>query len=208
MTDEGRKYWDTHAKNYDRSMALLGRPIPRMVELAGEGVRGVARVLEVAAGTGLVTPALAAAANDVVATDYSAAMVATLQRRVGDAGLTNVRFEHADLYALRFEPHTFDAVVAANVLHLVPDLRGALAALQRVTRPGGRIIVPTYCHDETALSWLVSRVLAVTGFPGHRRFTVRSLREAVEAAGVRVTRSETLPGLIPISYIEGTFTDE
>ncbi|MBK6578452.1 MAG: methyltransferase domain-containing protein [Sandaracinaceae bacterium] len=208
MTDEGRKYWDTHAKNYDRSMALLGRPIPRMVELAGEGVRGVARVLEVAAGTGLVTPALAAAANDVVATDYSAAMVATLQRRVGDAGLTNVRFEQADLYALRFEPHTFDAVVAANVLHLVPDLRGALAALQRVTRPGGRIIVPTYCHDETALSWLVSRVLAVTGFPGHRRFTVRSLREAVEAAGVRVTRSETLPGLIPISYIEGTFTDE
>lgn len=208
MADEGRKYWDTHAKNYDRSMALLGGPIPRMVELAGEGVRGVARVLEVAAGTGLVTPALAAAANDVVATDYSAAMVATLQRRVGDAGLTNVRFEQADLYALRFEPHTFDAVVAANVLHLVPDLRGALAALQRVTRPGGRIIVPTYCHDETALSWLVSRVLAVTGFPGHRRFTVRSLREAVEAAGVRVTRSETLPGLIPISYIEGTFTDE
>ena len=208
MTDEGRKYWDTHAKNYDRSMALLGGPTPHMVELAGEGVRGAARVLEVAAGTGLVTPALAAGAKEVVATDYSAAMVATLQRRVGDAGLTNVRFEQADLYALRFEPHTFDAVVAANVLHLVPDLRGALAALQRVTRPGGRIIVPTYCHDETALSWLVSRVLAVTGFPGHRRFTVRSLREAVEAAGVRVTRSETLPGLIPISYIEGTFTDE
>jgi len=208
MGDEGRKYWDTHAKNYDRSMALLGGPIPHMVELAGEGVRGAARVLEVAAGTGLVTPALAAGAKEVVATDYSAAMVATLQRRVGDAGLTNVRFEQADLYALRFEPHTFDAVVAANVLHLVPDLRGALAALQRVTRPGGRIIVPTYCHDETALSWLVSRVLAVTGFPGHRRFTVRSLREAVEAAGVRVTRSETLPGLIPISYIEGTFTDE
>jgi len=208
MGDEGRKYWDTHAKNYDRSMALLGGPTPHMVELAGEGVRGAARVLEVAAGTGLVTPALAAGAKEVVATDYSAAMVATLQRRVGDAGLTNVRFEQADLYALRFEPHTFDAVVAANVLHLVPDLRGALAALQRVTRPGGRIIVPTYCHDETALSWLVSRVLAVTGFPGHRRFTVRSLREAVEAAGVRVTRSETLPGLIPISYIEGTFTDE
>ena len=35
MTDEGRKYWDTHAKNYDRSMALLGGPTPHMVELAG-----------------------------------------------------------------------------------------------------------------------------------------------------------------------------
>ena len=132
MTDEGRKYWDTHAKNYDRSMALLGRPIPRMVELAGEGVRGVARVPEVAAGTGLVTPALAAAANDVVATDYSAAMVATLQRRVGDAGLTNVRFEQADLYALRFEPHTFDAVVARSPRCSVSRARAGASSCLRI----------------------------------------------------------------------------
>lgn len=53
MTDGDRSYWDKHAKNYDRSMmSLLGRPIPRMVELAGEATRGLGRVLEVAAGTG------------------------------------------------------------------------------------------------------------------------------------------------------------
>ena len=40
MTDGNRSYWDKHAKNYDRSMSLLGRPIPRMVELAGEATRG------------------------------------------------------------------------------------------------------------------------------------------------------------------------
>ncbi|MBK7401790.1 MAG: class I SAM-dependent methyltransferase, partial [Myxococcales bacterium] len=168
-------------------MWLLGRPIPRMIELAGEATRGLGRVLEVAAGTGLVTPALAAGAREVVATDFSAAMVAALERRV--RGLTNVRCEQGDLYALRFDDGTFDAVVAANVLHLVPDLPSALAALRRVLKPGGRVIVPTFCHDETALSWVVSRALALTGFPGQRRFTARSLREAVEGAGVRVTRS-------------------
>lgn len=205
MNDSDRSYWDKHARNYDRSMALLGGPIPRMVELAGEAVRGLERVLEVAAGTGLVTPALAAGARQVVATDYSAAMVAALERRVRDAGVTNVRCEQADLYALRFDDGTFDAVVAANVLHLVPDLPGALAALRRVVKLGGKVVVPTFCHDETALSWVVSRALAVTGFPGHRRFTAKSLRRGVEDAGVRVTRAETLPGLIPIGYIEGTF---
>lgn len=205
MTDSDRSYWDKHAKNYDRSMLLLGRPIPRMVELAGEATRGLGRVLEVAAGTGLVTSALAAGAGDVIATDYSAAMVAALEQRVRDAGLANVRCEQADIYALRFDDGTFDAVVAANVLHLVPDLPGALAALRRVVKPGGRIVVPTYCHDETAVSWIVSRALAVTGFPGHRRFTERSLRQAVEVGGVRATRTETLPGLIPIGYVEGTF---
>jgi phosphatidylethanolamine/phosphatidyl-N-methylethanolamine N-methyltransferase len=205
MNDEDRSYWDRHAKNYDRSMALLGRPIPRMVELAGEATRGLGRVLEVAAGTGLVTPALAAGAGEVVAIDYAPAMVAAVERRVLDAGLTNVRCEQADLYALPFDEGTFDAVVAANVLHLVPDLSGALAALRRVVKPGGKVVVPTFCHDETALSWTVSRALAVTGFPGHRRFTVKSLRRALEAAGVRMTRTETLPGVIPIGYAEGTF---
>ena len=205
MTNGDRRYWDKHAKNYDRSMSLLGRPIPRMIELVGEATRGLGRVLEVAAGTGLVTPALAAGAGEVIATDYSAAMVAALKQRVRDARVTNVQCEQADLYLLPFDAGSFDAVVAANVLHLVPDLPGALAALRRVSKPGGRVVVPTVCHDETALSWLVSRALAVTGFPGHRRFTAKSLRQAVEDAGVRVTRTETLPGLIPIGYVEGTF---
>ena len=203
-----RDYWDRHAKNYDRSMALLGGPIPRMVELTAEAVLGAARVLEVAAGTGLVTLALARAAKEVIATDYASAMVAKLEARVQQEGVMNVRCEQADLYALRFEPGSFDAVVAANVLHLVPDLPSALAALQKALKPGGRLIVPTYCHDETVLSSVFSRVLAVTGFPGHRRFTASSLRESLESAGLEVTRVETLPGLIPIGYVEGTFAVE
>lgn len=201
----GRAYWERHAKNYGRSMTVLGGPMPRMVRLAGEAVRGAGTVLEVAAGNGLVTGTLARSAGEVVATDYAEAMVAALRERVRSEGLTNVRCEQADLYALRFEPGSFDAVVAANVLHLVPDLPGALAALRRMLKPGGRLIVPTYCHDETALSWAVSRLLAVTGFPGHRRFTARRLHESLESAGLRITRAETLPGLIPIEYVEGSF---
>jgi phosphatidylethanolamine/phosphatidyl-N-methylethanolamine N-methyltransferase len=203
--EKERSYWDRQAGSYDRAMRLLGRPIPRMVELTAEAVRGTMRVLEVAAGPGLVTAALAGAAQEVVATDYAPAMVEALAARVRAAGLTNVRCEQADIYALRFESASFDAAVAANVLHVIPDLPGALAALRRVLVPGGRLIAPTYCHDETALSWLTSRALAVTRFPGHRRFTVASLRESLEAAGLQVTRVETIPGLLPIGYVEGTF---
>ena len=66
--------------------------------------------------------------------------------------------------------------MAANVLHIVPNLDAALSSLTRVLKPDGIFIAPTFCHDETRLSWLVSRLLALTGFPGHRRFTVASLR--------------------------------
>ncbi len=173
-----------------------------MLELTAEAVRGSERVLELAAGTGLVTTVLADAAHEVIATDYAEAMVATLERRVREAKLDNVRCERADLYALRYAPASFDAVVAANVLHLVPDLEAALAAMRRVLRPGGVVVVPTYCHRETWRAGLVSRVFALTGFPGQRRFSTRSLREAVERAGLQVRRAEMLPGVIPIGYVE------
>lgn len=206
--ETGRRFWERHAANYDRSMALLGGPVERMVALAAAEVRGVDRVLEVAAGTGLVTSSLARSALEVVATDYAAAMVARVEGRVRREGLTNVRCEQADLYALHYEDHAFDAVVAANVLHLVPDLPGALVALRRAMKPGGRLVVPTYCHGETVLSRGVSRLLSLAGFPGQRRFTLASLRETLDAAGLTIERAETLPGVIPMAFVSGKFRTE
>lgn len=200
-----RSYWERHASHYDASLRILGRPFPRMLELTRDAVRGCAKVLEVAAGTGLVTRTLAEVAGEVVATDYASAMVEISARRVRELGLANVRCEQADIYALRFEAASFDAVVAANVLHLVPDLEGALAALRRVLKRGGKLVAPTFCHDETWLSATLSRAASLTGFPSHRRFTARSLRAALEASGARIEKAETLSGLIPIGYVEATF---
>lgn len=51
----------------------------------------------------------------------------------------------------------------------------------------------------------MSRLLSLTGFPGRRRFTARSLRETLEEAGLVVHRTETIAGLIPIGFVEGSF---
>ncbi|MEJ7733380.1 MAG: class I SAM-dependent methyltransferase [Polyangiaceae bacterium] len=200
--EPGRGYWERHADNYDRSMRVLGGPLPRMLELTVRAVQGSERVLEVAAGTGLVTAAVAPVVGQLVATDYADAMVASVQRRVAALGLENVRCERADVYALAYEDGAFDAVIAANVLHLVPDLSGAPLALQRVLKPGGKLVAPTFCHDETLASRVLSRVLAVTGFPGARRFRARSLGEALRAAGFEPSATETLPGAIPVAFVE------
>ena len=132
-------------------------------------------------------------------------MIDTLKARVLAAGLSNVSCEKADLYALPFEPESFDALVAANVLHLVPDFAAAIASFRRALRPGAPLVVPTFCHDETWRSALVSRALAVTGFPSSRRLTSRSLVGLLRDHGVQITRTEVVPGLIPICFVEGTF---
>ena len=200
--DTAKAYWDRHASNYDRSMAILGGPIPAMVARTRRAVDGATSVLEVAAGTGLVTVALAGAAARVIATDYAPLMVERLRAKLNAAGVSNVEIKQADIYDLPFEAGTFDVVVAANVLHLVPDERAALVALRRVLKPGGRLVVPTYCHEETLLARCVSRVLAITGFPGNRRFALHELRNTVETSGFEVRLAEKLHGVIPIGYVE------
>ncbi len=199
--ESGRGYWERHAKRYDRSTRFLSRPVPRMLELVVDAVKSRARVLEVAAGTGLVTAAMAPIVGELVATDYAAAMVRELDGRVREAALANVICEQADIYDLRFAAASFDAVVAANVLHLVPDLEGALASMHRVLRPGGPLVVPTYLHNETLGAAMLSRLFAVTGFPGHRRFTARSLADAIERAGFHVGNVETIRGPFPIGFV-------
>lgn len=203
-SDPGRPYWERHAKRYDRSTRFLSRPIPRMLELAVEAAKDHERVLEVAAGTGLVTTAIAPVVGELIATDYAAEMVKQLSARVREAGLSNVHCEQADLYALRFAAKTFDAVFAANVLHLVPDLERALASLRGMLQPGGVLVAPTYLHNETLGASLLSRAFALTGFPGKRRFTSATLRAAIEAAGFAVTRMESIAGPFPIGYLEAS----
>ena len=200
-----RLYWERHARGYDASLRVLARPLPRMLQLTVEAVRGAPRVLEVASGTGLVTMAVAPHVEELVATDYAASMTALTAQRARAAKLHNVRCATADVMALPYADHEFDAVIAANVFHLLLDLYGALRALKRVLRPGGRLVCPTFCHDETLLARAASRVVALTGFPGKVRYSSRSLRETLRICGVRVVRTETIAGVIPICFVEAMF---
>lgn len=198
-----RLFWERLAPRYDRSTRLLGRPLPQVRELVVETVAEAGSLLEVAAGTGYFSLGVAPRVGRLVATDYAGAMVGVLRERVAAAGLSNVECTQADLYALDFPPGSFDAVIAANVLHLVPDLPRALGSLRRVLRPGGVLVAPTFTHDETLRSRLLSRLLSLLGTPLYRRFTAASLRRALEEAGWRVTRLEVVPGPLPVAFIVG-----
>jgi ubiquinone/menaquinone biosynthesis C-methylase UbiE len=203
MTTDGSQYWDRHAKNYDRSISGLCRSTPLVIKLVERRVAGAQLALEVGAGSGLFSTAIAPRVGQLVATDYSTGMIELLRTRIEASKLNNVRVVRADIYSLTFPPGSFDTVVAANVLHLVPDLAGAIAALRQMLRPGGRLIAPTFCHDETAISWTISRALALTGFPGHRRFSAASLCSALERLGLQIDHRQLVRGLIPILYVDG-----
>jgi len=177
-----------------------------MLELAVDAARGCGDVLEVAAGTGLLTAAIAPVVRSMIATDYAPAMVAQLEKRLRTDGVENVICQQADIEALTFPDHSFDAVIAANVLHLLPDLERSLASLRRVIRPNGHLIAPTYLHAETVGASLLSRLFGLTGFPGARRFDSSTLQKSIEEAGFRIATYEAIRGPFPIGFVDAVVT--
>jgi len=201
----GRRYWDRLARNYDRTGVVWGRPFPHMLDLVEVEVRGLSNVLEVAAGTGLVTSRISRVATHVVATDYSPAMLELLRTRVRREGLANVECLQRNIYDLGFAPHSFDAVVCANVLHLLPDLPGALASMRKVLKPGGVLVAPTFCHGQRLIARILSYLAVFTGFPVQRRFSGAALRGELEASGLVIRHDEMIDGLLPIAFLTAQF---
>jgi SAM-dependent methyltransferase len=73
--------------------------------------------------------------------DVSAASIAEARRRVEAAGLVNVAFEEADIFALPFGPESFDHVFVCFVLEHLSQPVEALALLRGLLRPGGTLTV-------------------------------------------------------------------
>lgn len=69
----------------------------------------------------------------------------------------------------------------------------------------GKVVFPTFCHDETIISGVTSRLLALTRFPGKHRYSARELLETARVCGLRVVTTETIPGVIPICYADAVF---
>jgi SAM-dependent methyltransferase len=100
-------------------------------------------VLEAGCGVGAQTVALARRSPGArfVSVDLSADSLAEAKRRADRAGLTNVEFRQADIFALPFEAESFDHVFVCFVLEHLSRSTEALAILKRLLTPGGTITV-------------------------------------------------------------------
>ncbi len=94
------------------------------------------RVLDLAAGTGTSSEAIAASGATVYPVDLSLGMLQEGKLRQPHLGFVN-----GDALHLPFPDDTFDAVTISFGLRNVENTRAALHELLRVTRPGGRIVV-------------------------------------------------------------------
>jgi SAM-dependent methyltransferase len=197
---------------------------PYAIDLAARVVaRRPGRVLEIAAGTGVVTRHLAATLPDgaaIVATDLNPGMLEQA-RAVGSA--RPVEWRPADAMQLPFADASFDAVVCQFGVMFFPDKAKAFAETRRVLRPGGTFLFNAWDRiEENEFADVVTQALA-TLFPGdpprfmartpHGYFDLAAIaRDVAQGGFAAAAQIETVaarsraptPRHAAIAYCEGT----
>jgi ubiquinone/menaquinone biosynthesis C-methylase UbiE len=122
------------------------------------------RILETAAGTGVVTEQLhlALPAAEIVATDLNQPMLEQAARRIS---APNVRFQAADAQALPFPDRSFDLVVCQFGVMFFPDKVRANSEAHRVLRDGGRYLLVIWDRIEHNLATMAAGRAVAELFP-------------------------------------------
>lgn len=192
---EAETFWDRTAEKYAASPIKDEAAYEATLARVRAHLRPDMDVLEIGCGTGTTALKLADAARSITATDIAGRMLAIAEEKRVRAGVETVRFTQATLDDHAFEPESFDAVVAFNLLHLLEDLPAALREIWRLTAPGGLFLSKTVCLAERG-PWLPLLVgaMRLAGRAPHVAFLKSGELDAmIEAAGFTIVETGNYP---------------
>ena len=135
--DKRVEQWHTHVT----SAAAFEKVLDGLLDLAAP--QAADECVDLGAGTGFVTTAIAPLVSSVLAVDISPAMAKSLAERAADAGLGNVLTEVSDLNNLQLPAGSADLIVSSYALHHLADSGKRELVAQAATwlRPGGRLVI-------------------------------------------------------------------
>ena len=154
------------------------------------------QVLEVGAGTGRFTLALAQDAREVTALDVSPAMLAMLEAGAREAGLDNITTARGAVEDARLRG-PYDLICSFSALEYVKDLEGTVQRLADLLRPGGRLFFTT-AHRGPLRLWVQLGNAMRQGIWLHAR-SRRQVRRALQAAGLELEVLQTHGLKLPLA---------
>jgi ubiquinone/menaquinone biosynthesis C-methylase UbiE len=168
-------------------------------------------VLEVGCGVGAQTVTLAKRSPHARFTsiDVSTASLAEARKKTDAAGVTNVQFRQADIFALPFAPESFDHVFICFVLEHLSRPVEALVILNRLLRPGGTMTViegdhgSAYFHpDSSAAHKAIQCLVELQRLAGGNALIGRQLYPLMVEAGLQAVHVSPR-----VAYVDSSRTD-
>ncbi len=201
MTRNETKVWNRFSGIYD---IFMKKDIPaygEMIERIKKRLEPKSRVLEIATGTGILSLGIAGSARSIEAIDLSPDMIARSQNKAQRMGIANVHFSVQDAYALPYDEESYDVVIIANTLHIMPQPEKALAEIKRVLTTEGYLIAPTFVHAGSKKAAVLSRLMTLTGFRAYHRWTQSSFRQFLRENGFVTVEETLLDASFPLAYV-------
>ena len=171
---------EIYARRIDALESMLERhvdkPLPEL------------RVLDIGCGTGTQCGDLAGNVKQVTGIDISSKLLAIAEQRKAERKIENVEFIQTTVFDERFEPGSFDAVMAFYVLHFLEDIDEVVRRIHGLLKPDGLFILETACMGEKGkvMGELV-RFAGNLGFlPLINLLTTRQIEQALEQAGFSI----------------------
>ena len=200
-----QSFWDKNAGRYDRFMRKDAAAYERLYELLRPVVRH-RTVLELAAGTGLIAKNIVNSAAHIEATDASPEMIAEAKR---DNRSAKLHFSVQDMFRLPYADGSFDVIIVANALHIVPEPEKALSEIRRVLKDDGVLVAPTFTHADNAFFGRVKAFfMKLAGFPLRSKWTSREYLAFLRENGWTVRKSAVLTASFPLTYAECVKSEE
>lgn len=175
-------FWDKVAGLYDLFENTYNKKVYRETGISvAKYINQKDTVLECACGTGAISIYIAPKCSKLYATDYSVGMLKQAKKKL--SRFDNVIFKKADITSLKAKDCSFDAVVAGNVIHLLPEPEAALRELTRVCKAGGKLIIPTYIEGDKRTNKPAVKLLEKIGANFSNRFDEASYKRFFEEMG-------------------------
>lgn len=189
-------FWDKISPLYDlfekiyngKVYSDTGAKVAEFIELTDT-------VLECACGTGAISIYIAPKCRRLIATDFAAGMLRQAAKKC--RGFENVVFRKADITHLKCKDGRFDKAVAGNVIHLLPNPEQALHELERVVRPGGQIIIPTYINMSKGTGTAAVKFITLLGADFKRQFDLNSYKQFFADMGYENVAYHVVDGRMP-----------
>lgn len=190
-------FWDRIAGIYDIAQAANRKVQKQMAQQTAALIPEGAKVLDTAAGTGVLSFAAAEKAAEVMCTDLSVPMLDKAKAMAEKLGIDNISFEARNIFDLSDEDETYDVTMAGNVLHLLTNPEGAVKELCRVTKRGGIMILPTFMLGKK--NYLVELYKTI-GFDPSTNYTPQKYRRMLEGCSCGPVKAKLIKGIIPCCF--------
>lgn len=202
MTRNPTAFWDKIARKYAKQKIANPAAYEATLERTRSYLGAEDRVLELGAGTSSTALLLAPLVGHYVSSDFSAEMVAIGREKLAANPLPNLEIVQGAPGDAALDKGPYDAVLALNLLHLIPDMERALADTARMIRPGGLLISKTPCIGRALHKRLMIAVAKLFYGVSHvSLFYSEELEAKIKRAGFEIVEAGTYPAKGHSRYI-------